>query len=172
MAAEGEDAAAARRRAAATDYRKKLLTCRELEARARTGTYAFPHCFDLFLPLARMWIARCLGFSASSTGAALPRVAVACRGGIRFPWVGLGWVGRDTATRVLARVICLSCEVNFGSRRGFLLMGFVLVKVMCGTGVWFRRNFASFSQYMQLTELCIKAMCEAYGSLCSCPVRW
>jgi hypothetical protein len=34
MAEGGEDA---RRRAAVTDYRKKLLTCRELEARVKTG---------------------------------------------------------------------------------------------------------------------------------------
>lgn len=35
--ADGEDAAAARRRAAITDYRKKLLNCRELESRVGTG---------------------------------------------------------------------------------------------------------------------------------------
>ena len=35
--ADGEDAAAARRRAAITDYRKKLLSCRELESRVGTG---------------------------------------------------------------------------------------------------------------------------------------
>ncbi|AQK60009.1 26S protease regulatory subunit S10B B [Zea mays] len=34
--ADGEDAAAARRRAAITDYRKKLLNCRELESRVGT----------------------------------------------------------------------------------------------------------------------------------------
>jgi hypothetical protein len=35
--ADAEDAAAARRRAAITDYRKKLLNCRELESRVGTG---------------------------------------------------------------------------------------------------------------------------------------
>ena len=35
--ADGEDAAAARRRSAITDYRKKLLNCRELESRVGTG---------------------------------------------------------------------------------------------------------------------------------------
>jgi 26S proteasome regulatory subunit T4 len=35
--ADGEDAAAARRRTAISDYRKKLLNCRELESRVGTG---------------------------------------------------------------------------------------------------------------------------------------
>jgi hypothetical protein len=35
--ADGEDAAAARRRAAVADYRKKMLNCRELESRVGTG---------------------------------------------------------------------------------------------------------------------------------------
>lgn len=35
--ADGEDAAAARRRSVVADYRKKLLNCRELESRVSTG---------------------------------------------------------------------------------------------------------------------------------------
>ena len=37
--ADGEDPAAARRRSAITDYRKKLLNCRELESRVGTGEW-------------------------------------------------------------------------------------------------------------------------------------
>jgi hypothetical protein len=35
--AEADDAAAARLRTVVTDYRNKLLNCRELETRVRTG---------------------------------------------------------------------------------------------------------------------------------------
>jgi hypothetical protein len=38
MAEVAEDPAATRRRAVASDYRKKMLNCRELEARVKTGT--------------------------------------------------------------------------------------------------------------------------------------
>jgi 26S proteasome regulatory subunit T4 len=41
--ADGEDAAAARRRASVTEYRKKLLNCRELESRVSTGEPPAPH---------------------------------------------------------------------------------------------------------------------------------
>jgi hypothetical protein len=40
--AEADDAAAARRRTVVTDYRNKLLNCRELETRVRTGNTAPP----------------------------------------------------------------------------------------------------------------------------------
>jgi hypothetical protein len=55
MAEGGEEA---RRRAAIAEYRKKLLTCRELEARVKTGNTPLPHplppvypCVDVIVGL-------------------------------------------------------------------------------------------------------------------------
>jgi hypothetical protein len=49
--ADGEDAAAARRRTAITDYRKKLLNCRELESRVGTGESSVPRLPSPLSPL-------------------------------------------------------------------------------------------------------------------------
>ena len=65
MAEGGEDA---RRRAAVTDYRKKLLTCRELEARVKTGNTPLPTAASSSARLPCAWMSpsvsrvRCRGF--------------------------------------------------------------------------------------------------------------
>jgi hypothetical protein len=53
MAEGGEDA---RRRTAVTDYRKKLLTCRELEARVKTGTTPPPTAASSSARLPCAWL--------------------------------------------------------------------------------------------------------------------
>jgi len=56
MAEGGEDA---RRRTAVTDYRKKLLTCRELEARVKTGNTPLPTAASSSArPSPRAWLSR------------------------------------------------------------------------------------------------------------------